>query len=635
MPVLTASELYKSYGDRELLGGISLAIRRGERVGLVGANGAGKSTLARILAGVETPDGGTVAVRGGCDVLYLAQEPVLDPTRTPRQLVLAGLTAWSDAKARHDEASERMSRDDGGLEALLEQQGRAAADIERHGGWDVLHRVDAILAHLDVPRPDDPVGPMSGGEQRRVALARILVARPALAILDEPTNHLDIDAIEWLEQHLIESGMAVLLITHDRYVLDRVVTRTLELEAGALHAAAGGWEAFLEAKADRLAHAARAEANRQNFLRRELEWLRRGPAARTTKQKARIQRAETVIAADPIGPGTSEVRGLAITEARAGKSVVEFRGVALELGGHRLIEEFELIVRKGQIYGVVGPNGAGKTSLLRMVLGQLAPTAGQVVVGQTIEIAYFDQTRSGLDDEASIFDNVVGKQGAIRLGDQEISPYTYLERFAFPTHRHGTKVGSLSGGERARVALARLLAQPANLLLFDEPTNDLDATTLGAIEELLTDTGATAIVVTHDRYFLDRVATAILAFEGDGAVVAYPGNYSMYRSLRRQAARQTEQPAPVEKAVTVPAPRSTPPKKLSYGEQRELDGMLDRIDEAEHAVAAAEAALADPALYAERGAEVPAARELLAQAQTALEALLTRWEELEAKRASL
>jgi ATP-binding cassette subfamily F protein uup len=321
VPVLAAQDLHKSYGPQHILRGVTLTLRTGERVGLVGNNGSGKSTLARILGGVEAPDSGSISRRRGADVAYLDQDPTFAPELTPRLIVEGGLAAWSDAKARHDRASNSLARGHGELDALVAEQEQAAADVERLGGWDMMHKVEAILGHVGVIRPDQPIGTLSGGERRRTALARILVARPALAILDEPSNHLDVETVEWLEGYLLdEYPGALLLITHDRYLLDRVATRTLEIDQGVVHAYDGGYEDYLEAKAERLAHEARTEQNRQNFLRRELEWLRRQPKARTTKQKARIDRAET--AKDKAPPRQEKTAVLALDAVRTGKTIL-------------------------------------------------------------------------------------------------------------------------------------------------------------------------------------------------------------------------------------------------------------------------------------------------------------------------
>jgi ATP-binding cassette subfamily F protein uup len=634
LSIVAAHGLQNSYGNHIGLRSADLIIEPGERVGVVGLNGAGKSTLGKLLAGVETPDGGTIARRRGARIEYLEQVPVFDAALTAEQVVSQGLMAWNEACARHASASAALGQaSESESAALLEQQASAAEEVERLGGWDQLHRIRAVLQHLGIQQPEKSVAQMSGGEQRRVALARLLVSRPDLAILDEPTNHLDAETIEWLEQHLMdEFPGAVLLITHDRYLLDNVAARTVEVADGEAFSYDGGYERYLEQKAERLAHAARTEQNRQNFVRRELEWLRRMPKARTTKQQARIDRAEAAIKAPR--PKQEQKVSLELDVSRAGKTLLELRDLSLDMAGRRLVRDLTLFVVQGDRIGIVGPNGAGKTTLLKAVLGQHPSASGSVTVGKNTKIAYFDQKRSGLDDSKSIWDNVTGDQSRIELGGEVIEPRSYLERFAFDSHKQRQPVGSLSGGERARVALARLLRQSANLVLFDEPTNDLDVATLGAVEEMLLDFGVTALIVTHDRYFLDRVASSILAFEEDGRVVHYPGNYDTFRRLRAEAreARKAEaKAAPTADAKTPSLRPTASKKKLSNNEEKELGALPDKIEAAEQHVSALTAKLGDPATYAS-GADITALNRELEGARGEVERLTARWEELETKR---
>ena len=639
MTVLSAQDLRKAYGTRTLLDGVTLTIEADERVGLVGRNGCGKSTLARILAGAEIADGGTISRRRGATIGYLAQEPVLELDHTAREIVIGGLGAWSEAKQRHDRASQALADATGDLEALLAAQSSAAADVERLGGWDRQHRVDAVLGHVGVTRLDAKIAELSGGDRRRVALARILVAEPHLAILDEPTNHLDAETVEWLEDYLVDEHRgAVLLVTHDRYLLDRVATRTLELDRGALYSYDGGYGDYLEAKTERLLHEARTESNRQNFLRTELDWLRRQPKARSTKQKARIQRAESARDAPP--PRAERTARLALESTRAGKTILELRKLGLDMGGRKLFDELDLTLTSGERIGIVGRNGTGKTTLLRAVTGEKDADRGEVVRGKNTQIAYFDQHRAGLDEGKTVFDNVADGRARVVVGGEPIEVRSYLERFLFEGHELRQPVGSLSGGERARVALAKLLSNGANLVLLDEPTNDLDVATLGALEQMLVDFDGSALVVTHDRWFLDRIATSILVFESDGRIVRHAGNYSDYRARKAemdasaqaeaQAATRASQPAPAAQ----PAGSAAPKGKLTYAEKIELDGLFETIDAAETEVARLEAALAEPSLYAARGGEVPGLIAALEKAKAEATRLVARWEELEARRAA-
>ncbi|AUX48559.1 ABC transporter ATP-binding protein [Sorangium cellulosum] len=657
MPVLTAHDLHKSFGPQTILDGVSVNIRTGERVGLVGLNGSGKSTLARILAGVEQPDSGTIARRRGAEIGVLSQDPVFEPSDTARDVVLAGLSAWHAAKARHDEVSRSLAAGSGDAEALLAEQAEVAADVERLGGWDMMHQVDAIIGHVGVTRPDAPMSVLSGGDRRRVALARLLVSRPALAVLDEPSNHLDVETVEWLERYLVEEHPgALLLITHDRYLLDRVVERTLEIDKGKVYSYDGGYEEYLEQKAERLALEARTESNRQNFLRTELEWLRRQPKARTGKQKARIQRAETTKSAPP--PRAERTAQLSVESVRTGKTILELKKLGLAVDGKWLVRGLDFSLTKGERVGVVGRNGTGKTTMLRAILGQVDPAdgggaagegprmEGEVVLGKNTNIAYFDQHRSGLDLDKSIFENIAGSHTRVEVGGRSMDVRSYLERFLFDPNKARQPVGSLSGGERARVALAKMLTQSVNVIILDEPTNDLDVMTLAALEEMLIELDGSALVVTHDRWFLNRVATSILAFEGNGRVVRYAGNYDAYREQRASAALAVEaeaearaakaaaaepRPAPAA-AAAKPAGRAGDAPKLSFAERKELDGIVGRIDEAEQKVLELEAKLADPTLYASRGAEVAGLLSELDRAKQEAARLVSRWEELETKR---
>jgi ABC transport system ATP-binding/permease protein len=642
MPIITAVGVHKSYGNRVVLRSAELTIRTAERVGVVGRNGAGKSTLAKILAGLEPADQGTIMRRRNARVEYLAQTPAFEGEPPAEQAVTEGLREWHEAVELHRQISAQLTSGTCDLGSLVEQQAEVADAVERLGGWDQSHRVSAILDHLGVIRRDVPVSQLSGGERRRVALGRILVSSPDLAILDEPTNHLDAETIEWLEEYLIETFRgALLLVTHDRYLLDRVTTRTVEVADAEAYAFEGGYERYLEQKADREAHRARVEQNRQNFLRRELEWLRRQPKARTTKQAARISRAEEAIAQPK--PRIEQQAQFAVDVARSGKTILEFHGASIAMEGRVLVRNLELFLREGERIGIVGRNGTGKTTLLRTILGELAPAAGQIVLGVNTRISWLDQNRAALDDQLTVFENAVGDQTRIALGKETLEPFQYVERFGFDKYQQRQPVAALSGGERARVALAKMLRQRANLLLLDEPTNDLDVQTLGALESMLVDQGITALVVTHDRWFLDRVATSILAFEGDGRVVLYPGNFDCYRRLRAEVlAAAASEPAAVDKRLSSPAPStaSESGKKsrkagLTFKEQRELDELPNAIEATETGIAACNDRLADPNTYAKSGAEVPAIQAELEALRQMLDQQMARWEELEQKKSGL
>jgi ATP-binding cassette subfamily F protein uup len=671
MPALSATNLRKSFGTHVVLEDATFTLLRGEHVALIGANGAGKSTLAKILAGVEPADGGTVSVRRGLTIRYVAQEPELDPKKNAREVVEDALIAWRTATERHAEVSTLLGAPDADHDALLTEQAELDTAITHLGGWDRGHEAMGFLQQLGVQDVNRPCGERSGGERRRIALAQLLVASPDVAILDEPTNHLDVTTAEWLEDYLARSYRgALVLVTHDRYFLDAIAQRIVELERGRLTSFPGSYAEYLAKKSEIMAQEDRVEQNRQNMLRREREWLSRGPKARSTKQKARINRAHALEGEKAANEGRPEqVELAAAATTRQGKTILELRGVSVAIGERVLNAPFDLIMTSNDRIGIVGPNGVGKTTLVRALLAAVeqaktgvrtpdAPrlAAGEIVVGKNTRVAYLDQARARLDDDKSIFDDVRGEGGATVIdlgikGMEAVDLRSYLEMFLFDPYKQRQKVGALSGGERARVALAKTLREGANLLVFDEPTNDLDLPTLGALEEMLEGYPGTVLVVTHDRAFLDRVATAILSFEldpngGPATVERHAGGYEDYvahkreERARRVAAsapppRVTKSEAPPAKAAApAPAPAGKPKPKtnLTSAERNELDGILEAIDGAERAVLAVEAQLADPKLYAERGGEVTPLQAKLDAAKREVARLVARWEALEVKK---
>ncbi|HAC80639.1 MAG: ABC-F family ATP-binding cassette domain-containing protein [Candidatus Binatia bacterium] len=635
MPVLDAREIDRSYDQQTILANAAMTIDEGERVGLVGNNGSGKSTLGRILSGREKPDSGTLAQSRGTRIDYLEQEPVLTAGSTVLEVVSESLVRWTAARNRHDAVTEAMAHPDAAdkIEDLIRQQASAADEIEREGGWERLHEAEAILGNLGIDDSSRRVDTLSGGERRRVALARILVDAPDLAILDEPTNHLDITTIEWLEDYLRNRFRgALLLITHDRRVLENVTDRTLEIHAGKINSYAGGYVAYLEARAERAAHEERTEKNRQNFLRRELEWLRRSPQARTTKQKARIDRVENI--RDQAGPEKQKKIEMQAQSRRLGKTILEVAAMDIHRDGKDLVSDLTFALGAGERIGIVGPNGTGKTSLFLTILEEISPASGSLTIGTNTRIGYLDQNRGGLEPAETIYETLSNDRQQVKLGSESLGIAAYLERFLFDRHQQRSRIGTLSGGERARVCLARLLADESNLLLLDEPTNDLDTTTLAALEEMLLNYAGSALVVSHDRWFLDRIATSILAFEGNGRVELHAGNYSEYRE--RKAALPTRAKAKSGASSPKPAIAKTPTraKKLSFKEERELEAILASVEIDEGRIHDLEARLADPETYKKGGEAIKILQAELAEEQERLLEKMNRWEELESRKNS-
>lgn len=629
--ILTAQGVRKSFGLREILGGVSFAINDQDRVALVGVNGSGKSTLLSILVGAAAPDDGLVTRRRELRLEHVAQEPALDPDATVGTVLAEGLAQHSARLARLEALGARLHELDGiALEAALAEQAALHEQIAHDGGWERDHELRTVAAALDTPPMERIIGTLSIGERRRVALARALLARPDLLSLDEPTNHLDATTVAWLEERLRSFAGALLLVTHDRYFLDRVATRILELDRGRLYVHDGGYERFLERQAERAAIEATHDREREMFIRRELDWIRRGPSARGTKQQARIDRFDAVVEADRTAVRARGPLALRLsTGGRLGKTILELDQVSKSVNGKPLFTDLSLILKPGDRIGIVGPNGVGKSTLVRTILGQIAPDAGRVVVGQNTRFAFLDQARADLDDSRTVLDEVSGGNDHVFLEDGPVHVRTFLRMLLFDDRAADTPVGVLSGGERNRVQLAKLLRVGGNLLVLDEPTNDLDLYTLGVLEEALVEFGGCALVVSHDRWFLDRVATGILAFEGNGRVEFYEGSFDSY--LRRRRAEHFEA-APVETVNPVAPPSVVSPvksRKRSFKEQQELVGMEAAIVAAEARVGELEATLSNGSVYKERASEVPALVAALDAARRQVEQLYARWQELE------
>ncbi|MDB4969701.1 MAG: uup [Myxococcales bacterium] len=643
--ILTVQNAEKSFGTRVVLDGISFAVDERDRVGIVGLNGAGKSTLLKLIVGADSVDAGLITRQRELTLEYVSQEPQLDAAATVGEIVRQGLRTHQAALAELSTLEAKIgSLAADKLGAALEEQARLHARVEAAGGWDRDHEVRSLAAALQLPSLEAKVGTLSGGERRRVALARALLARPALLALDEPTNHLDGETVAWLEAHLArEWAGALLLVTHDRYFLDRVATRILELDRGKLYSYDGGYTDFLEQQADRLAGESAREQARRSFVRRELDWIRRGPQGRQTKQKARIDRFDATVASAPtadekrVGPMALRLP----TGGRIGKTILTLEEVGKRVpvpDGRWLFRGLSLTMKPGDRIGVVGPNGAGKTTLVRTLLGELQPDEGKVVVGLNTRFSYLDQTRAALRDDKTVLDEVSDGNDHVYFEDGPVHVRTFLRMMLFDDRFADTPIGALSGGERNRVQLARLLRRGGNLLVLDEPTNDLDLVTLGVLEEALQTFPGCALVVSHDRWFLDKIATGILAFEGDGRVEFYEGDWSSWHARHTRAVSAAAAATRESKAVTASAaaPTAAPAKaaarKLTFKEKQELDGIEAAISVAESKMAELQATLNDPSIYKSRAAEVPALVAALDAAKAEVERLYTRWQELESLR---
>jgi ATP-binding cassette subfamily F protein uup len=632
MSIVSIQNLSKSFGTRTLFDGVSVTIDEGEKVGFVGANGSGKSTLFRIVAGEEGADAGEIAMRRGATIGYLAQEPDLTPGMSIRATVCAGHPEMEDALAAYGRLAARLEAGEGDADRLLARQGELMATIDRLGGWDWQHRVETVLTHVGLDRWDRDVAGLSGGERKRVALARVLLQQPDVLLLDEPTNHLDADTTLWLEEYLQEYPGAVMLITHDRYFLDRVVTRMVEVNRAALTPFPGGYTEYLEAKAERQARLTVEEQKRARLIEQELAWARRSPSARTGKQKARLQRLDAA-RKEQVERRLPEAEAADIrfgAPPRLGRTVLDIHHLSKAYGDHVLISDFSTRLRAGERIGIVGPNGAGKTTLLRLILGEIAPDAGRVERGANTRIAYYDQKREDLNPEDSLL-TAIAEGDWVEVDGKRTHVRSYLESFLFPSAIQEQKVRSLSGGERNRLLLARLLLSDANLLILDEPTNDLDLVTLQVLESALADFGGCVLVVTHDRYFLDKVATGLLVFEGNGIVHRHEGGYDLYNRLRSAAAAAAPARAsgPPSRPATPSGDTKPSPRRLTYRQQRELEQLENAIMEAEAEVARLETALSDPALYADTPERVAEVTTAFRDAGTRVESLYARWAELE------
>ncbi len=634
MTLLRAFDTSLSFGSRTLFSHVELVIEEGERVGLVGVNGSGKSTLMKILAGLQKPDTGTLQMQRGARVTFLPQEPEFPSGATVKSELEVAQAPLRAALAAHEALAQSMTGTDDELKKLS-----ALADTVEHlGGWDTGHEAKKLLDRLGVNEWERPVAELSGGLKKRVAIAKALLARPDLLMLDEPTNHLDAETVEWLEEELDEREGALLLVTHDRYFLDGLVDRMVEVEPhyseqqpGGLVSYPGNYQAWLEQKLALQETQAVQAHKRDRWIAQEIAWMRRGPQARRTKTKHRMERAAKLLTER--GFVRPKVAELQIAPApRLSQIVIEAKKIAKSFDGRKVFSDVSFIMQPGERVCLMGKNGAGKTTLIKTLLGELKPDAGTVVIGARTKVAWFDQHREALDPDLTVYESALGPDGSdwVTLGEKKMRLAEYLDDLLFPVPMQRQKVSALSGGERNRLLLAKLFLEGANVLVLDEPTNDLDLVTLTVLERLLVQFTGSVLLVTHDRAFLDKVATSLLVFEGEGRVVRYEGNYDTWRRLTQSKGGAKAAPKPAEPAKAQPAAEkpSKPAVKLSYKDQRELDGMEAAIELASAKKAAIESRLQSPEVYANAAESAKLSFELEA-ALKEVNRLYERWEQLQ------
>jgi ATP-binding cassette subfamily F protein uup len=634
MPLLTFDRLELAYGHWPLLDGASLVIDAGERIGLIGRNGTGKSSLLKIIAGINPPDAGEVWRKPALKLAYVPQEPQFEPGHTVFEAVAEGVGAAQALLAQYHAVAHAMAEGDETVYADFE---RLSHELEVADAWRLNSRVEEALQRLSLDA-DRAVDTLSGGLKKRVALARALVTDPELLLLDEPTNHLDFAAIEWLEGLLNDFKGALLFITHDRRFLDNVANRIVELDRGQLREYQGNFTAYQAKKAEQLEIEAVHNRKFDKFWKQEEIWIRKGVQARRCRDEGRVRRLEALRLTREARINQTGQVGFQIDAGdRSGKVVAELDHVTYGYDNRVLIRDFSTTILRGDKLGLLGPNGAGKTTLIRLILGDLQPQSGKIKQGTKLEVAYFDQFRNQLNDEATLIDTISPGSDFVEIAGQRKHVISYLEDFLFPPERARAKVSALSGGERNRLLLARLFARPANLLVLDEPTNDLDIDTLELLEQLLQEYSGTVLIVSHDRTFLDNVVTQSIVFEGDGKLTEIVGGYAdwlAWRQRQQRAASESAQAAS-PKTSAQPAPAKPAPKsKLSYKEARELEALPAQLQALEAEQAQIAQRLADPALYQSSPQEAAALQARSETIEAELLDALARWEALEAKAAT-
>ncbi|MFA7243552.1 MAG: ATP-binding cassette domain-containing protein [Sulfuricellaceae bacterium] len=632
MPLITLEKTSLAFGHVPLLDQADFLLDPLERVGLIGRNGTGKTSMLRIIAGVAQADDGRVWRAPGLKLGFVPQEPSLHPDSTVFEAVSQGLGTLSQVLIDYHAVTHAMGEADADMDALLERMQTLQHDLEAQDGWSVQARVETVMSRLALPE-DAKISALSGGWKKRVALARALVAEPDVLVLDEPTNHLDLAAIEWLEAMLKDFGGSVLFITHDRRFLDNIATRIIELDRGKLASFPGNFTAYQARKADMLAAEAVMDAKFDKVLAQEEVWIRKGVEARRTRNEGRVRRLEQLRRERAARREQSGTVVLNVDQGeRSGKLVAELENVYKSFGDKTVIRDFSARIQRGDKIGLLGPNGAGKTTLLRLILGELEADSGAVRLGTKLAVAYFDQLREQLIDEATLADVISQGNDFIDIGGVKKHVISYLGDFLFPPQRARAQVKSLSGGERNRLLLARLFTRPANVLVLDEPTNDLDIETLELLEELLLDYSGTLFLVSHDRAFLDNVVTSVIAYEGEGRWQEYAGGYQDWARCRAAALTKPEKKSPETPKTKPPAEKPATKIKLTFKENRELEVLPGQIEALEKEQQEIGLKLADGELYRTAPQEATRLQARHAEIDDLLLANMARWEELEAKR---
>jgi ATP-binding cassette subfamily F protein uup len=633
MPLITLNQASLAYGHYPLLDDADFQLDAGERVGLIGRNGAGKSSMLKVLAGESKLDDGTVWLAPGSRVVYVPQEPVLNPDHSIFQAVSEGLGNIQQLLLDYHAVSNKMADPAADIDVLMEQMQTLQHALDTQDGWQSQARVETVLSKLKLDA-DAVIASLSGGWRKRVALARALVAEPEVLLLDEPTNHLDLEAIEWLESLLLGFNGSVLFITHDRRFLDRLATRITELDRGHLTDFVGTYSNYLVKKEELLAVEATHAAKFDKVLAQEEAWIRQGIKARRTRNEGRVRQLERLrLERAARRERQGNVKLTLDSGERSGKLVAQLEDVKKSYGGKTLINGFSTRILRSDRIGLLGPNGIGKSTLLKLILGEIEADSGTIKRGSNLNIAYFDQMREQLDDEATLADTISPGSEFVQIGNERKHVISYLEDFLFPPQRSRSPVKSLSGGERNRLLLARLFARPANILVLDEPTNDLDIDTLELLETLLQDFDGTLFLVSHDRAFLENTVTQVIAFEGNGVLTEFGGGYDDWQRFtqQRQADSQQAKAKKTTEAASPATPKVPAGNKLSFKEQKELEALPEKIEALEKEQADIHNTLANGAIYRDNPEQAKQLQARAAEIETAIEQAMARWEALESR----